>query len=74
MEKPKDFVKAIEHEAIKQHMEYDGSDRVEEIYTALYGTKDGESCIKMTYAYDGSSERITDMKEELAEWDGDWDF
>ncbi len=33
-----------------------------------------ESCIKMTYAYDGSSERITDMKEELAEWDGDWDF
>ncbi len=74
MEKAKDFVTAIDHEAIKQHMEYDGTDRLEILYTALAGTIDGGKCIKQTYQYDGASDRVTDMKEELAEWDESWDF
>ncbi len=69
-----DLVKSHIAEAIKQHFVYDGVDRMIEVYTALSGAEDGADCGKCTYAYDGSSTRITGMKEELSTWDEAWDF
>ena len=72
--KASDLVKSHLAEAIKQHIVYDGSERMSIVYTALAGALDGDQCGKTTYQYDGASTRVTGMKEELDVWDSAWDF
>jgi hypothetical protein len=63
-----DFIKPHAHEAIKQYITYDGSNRMEYTYTALAVARDGDQCVKTQYVYSGASNRIIKMKETLDVW------
>jgi hypothetical protein len=61
------------HEFVKQHIEYDGSNRAEYVYTVRADAQNGTPCSVVRYAYDGSSTRIEFMKEYSGVWDITWD-
>lgn len=69
-----EFLNALEREVIKVHREYDGSNRLQYSYETLANTVDGGPALKSTYTYDGASERVVAMKEELSTWDSAWDI
>ena len=72
--RPTDFIGSSGKEGIKQHIEYDGSNRMDEVYEAITGAKHGDACLLTSYQYIGVTTRISGMKEALATWDSSWDF
>lgn len=69
-----EFLEALGKEVMKVHRVYDGSDRVSEHYETFANTIHGGPALKTTYTYDGVSERVIGMKEELSTWDSSWDI
>ena len=67
-------LKTQEHELVKQHIEYDVSNRPEFIYTAHADLEDGKPCSVTRYAYDGVTSRVLYMKESPAVWDVAWEL
>ena len=61
-------------ELVKQHIAYDGSDRMEYVYEARAAAGNGDKCLGTQYAYDGSSTRVTGVREFEATWDSSWDI
>lgn len=74
--KPKatDLVGSHFEEAVKTFSIYDVGNRLSEFFVALAETKDGETCMKTTYTYDGVTTRVLKSKEELAIWQAAWDI
>lgn len=71
---PSDFVSALQKEASKEYIVYDGSARMTQVYQTFWNSQDGEPALLTTYQYDGVSTRITGRKETLSTWTGSWDF
>jgi hypothetical protein len=69
-----ELLQTLGREIIKVHREYDGSNRLQYNYEALANAANGGPAIKTTYTYDGASERVVGMKEELATWNSAWDI
>lgn len=69
-----EFLKTGEKEYIKAYLVYDGSSRLTTIYEARANADHGAYCLKTTYAYDGTSNRVQKSKEEDATWDSSWDI
>lgn len=67
-------LKTQAHELVKQHIEYDGSNRVEYVYTVHSDGVDGTPCSVVRYAYVGISTLVVFMKEYTGTWDGSWDL
>jgi hypothetical protein len=61
-------------EAMKMHIEYDGSNRMEYVYVAPIDAEDGATCMATQYQYDGVSNRVSGMKESMSTWQAAWDF
>jgi hypothetical protein len=72
--KNSDFIQSFQKEGIKQHIEYDGSNRMTEVYEAMAYAEHGDHCTKTSYQYDGASNRVSGMKEEMSTWNSAWDF
>lgn len=72
--KATDFVIPHQKEAVKQYITYDGLNRMEFVYVAIAHAEDGALCLKTQYEYDGTSGRVTKMKESLDNWDSAWDI
>jgi hypothetical protein len=72
--RPSDLVVPHQHEAIKAHFVYDEFQRLVESYTALSDADDGAKALKTSYQYVGTTSKVADMKEEIAQWDAAWDF
>lgn len=66
-------LKTQEHELVKQYIEYDGSARVEYVYTVRADAVDNTPCSVVRYAYDGTTSRVIYMKEYTATWDISWE-
>ena len=62
------------HEFVKQHIEYDGSNRPEYVYTVRADAEDGTPCSVVRYSYVGATSRIVFMKEYSSTWDSAWDL
>lgn len=71
--KATDLVKVHGSEAVKQYITYDGSNRMEFVYTATAEAGHGDRCGVTQYAYDAASTRVVKMKESLGVWDSSWD-
>jgi len=63
-----DYIKSQMHQAVKQYITYDASNRMEYSYAAMSDAVDGEPCIVTQYVYDGTSTRIIKMKESIGTW------
>ena len=61
------------NELVKQHHEYDGSNRMEYVYTARADAPNGSPCSVVRYNYDGASSRVIFMKEYTGTWNSAWD-
>lgn len=61
------------HEFVKQHIEYDGNNRPEYVYTVRADAEDGAPCSVVRYAYAGLTSRIVYMKELSGTWDVSWE-
>lgn len=72
--KADELLVTLGREAMKIHREYDGADRLQYSYEALANAIHGGPAIKTTYTYDGASERVVGMKEEISTWDSAWDI
>lgn len=72
--KPTDFLKSHAEECVKMHFEYDGLDRMTQVYVAMVDADDGDKCMLTTYSYVGATGKVDNMKEELADWDSSWDI
>lgn len=66
-------LKTQANELVKQHTEYDDSNRAEYIYTAPSNAVDGTPCSVVRFAYSGLSPRVAFMKEYTGNWNDDWD-
>lgn len=69
-----ELLQALGKEVIKLHRVYDGSGRLTENYETFANTIHGGVALKTTYTYDGATERVIGMKEELSTWDSAWDI
>lgn len=67
-------LKTQAHELVKQHIDYDGSGRVEYVYTVRADAVDNTPCSVVRYAYDGATSNIVFMKEYTDTWDITWDL
>lgn len=67
-------IKTGSMEYIKQHLVYDVSNRLIEVYEARANAVDGAYALKTTYAYDNTSLRVVSMKEESSTWTASWDI
>ena len=74
-------LKSQAEDLIKQHLVYDGSGRVTDIYTtsaiAPAAGSDGAPCTHVQYQYSavsGQTTLVTGMKESIASWNASWDF
>lgn len=72
--KPTDFISTQAKEAVKFYAVYDGTGRMTETYTAAVNASDGDPCLKTSYVYDGSSNRVTKSKEEVSTWSSSYDI
>lgn len=72
--RPSDLVLPHQHEAIKAHFVYDAFQRLVESYTAMSEAEHGARALKTSYQYAGTSAKVLNMKEEIAQWDSAWDF
>lgn len=61
------------HEFVKQYITYDGTNRVEYVYTARANAKNGEPCSVVRYAYVGLTANVSFMKEYDSTWNSAWD-
>lgn len=66
-------LKTQAHELVKQHVEYDGSNRTEYVYTVRADALDLTPCSVVRYSYSGASSRVVFMKEYVGVWDDTWD-
>lgn len=71
---PTAFVKAHQQEAVKDYLEYDGSDRLTKHHTALVDAVTGDACLVTEYQYVGVKVIVQARKEYLGVWDSTWDF
>lgn len=62
------------HELVKQHIEYDGSNRVEYIYTVRADAANGTPCSVVRYSYNGLTTDVVFMKEYTSSWNSAWDI
>ncbi len=60
------------NEYVKQHIEYDIGGRMIAVYEARTEAKDGEGALLTTYTYEGTSNRVSFMKEQPSVWQGIW--
>lgn len=67
-------LKTQANELVKQHVEYDASNRAQYIYTVREDAEHGTPCSVVRYGYDGLSARVVFMKEYTGEWDSAWDL
>lgn len=67
-------LKTQAHELVKQHIEYDGSNRMEYIYTVHADAPHGTPCSVVRYSYSGLSSRVVYMKEYTGTWDSSWEL
>lgn len=67
-------LKSQAHELVKQHVEYDGSNRVEYVYTVRADALNGTPCSVVRYAYVGATANVVFMKESTATWNVAWDL
>ena len=76
MAQPNDtgHLKTQAHELIKQHIEYDGSGRVEYVYTVRADALDTTPCSIVRYSYNGLTADVVFMKEYTGVWDISWDL
>jgi hypothetical protein len=72
--KASDFVSSHAKEGVKQHIVYDGSNRMTHVYVALATAEDGDRCMLTRYQYSGVTTLITGSVEEVSTWQGAWDF
>ena len=68
-----DIIKLLREEALKEYRQYDEFFRPLAIYQAQTESDHGEPCLKTSYFYDGTSNRIVKKKEEIVPWDSNWD-
>jgi len=69
-----ELLKSHSQELVKQHIEYDGQNRVSKVYTAYSDAIDGGPCEVTEYIYTSPvSTLLLGRKEGHAEWDSDWD-
>ena len=61
------------NEIVKQHIEYDGTNRTEYVYTVRADATNGSPCSVVRYSYDGLSARVVFMKEYTSTWNSAWD-
>ena len=66
-------LKTQTHELVKQHTEFDGSNRVEYVYTVRADATEATPCSVVRYSYVGASSRIIFMKEFVSTWQIAWD-
>lgn len=59
-------------ELVMQHIEFDGNDRPEYVYTAPVSAVEGTPCTAVKYTYDGGSTRIENMREFNSSWQAAW--
>lgn len=69
-----ELLSSLGKEIMKVHRVYDGSNRLSENYETYANTVHGGPALKTTYTYDGATERVVGMKEELSTWDSAWDI
>lgn len=69
-----ELLKSHHAELIKTYLTYDAYDRVEYVYECVKDTADGGACVRTQYAYDGTSTRITKMKETYSTWSSAYDI
>jgi hypothetical protein len=70
---PNDFIKSQIRDAVKEYTVYDGSNRISATYTAGTGTPDGGPCLKTTYTYWLTSNRIKLRVESVSAWQLAWE-
>ena len=58
-------LKTHAHELVKQYISYDGSNRVEYVFTAYFNADHGDPCERTQYVYDGGTSRVIKRKETL---------
>lgn len=61
-------------ELLKQHIEYDGSNRSQYVYTVEANAKNGTPCSVVRYGYDGVSSRVVFMREYVGNWNTVWEL
>jgi hypothetical protein len=67
-------LKTQAHELVKQHIEYDGNNRMEYIYTVRADADHGTPCSVVRYSYSGLTSRVLYMKEYTGTWDSSWEL
>ena len=68
------MLKSHANELVKQYLAYDGSNRMEYVYTAYPTAIHGDPCVRTQYVYNGASTRITKMAETQGTWDSSYDI
>ena len=64
----RDFIANIRNEPVKVFRVYNSSNQLITQYEAVTHAKDGDSCMKTRYDYDGTSARVVHMKESVDTW------
>lgn len=67
-------LKTQAHELVKQHAEFDGSSRLEYIYTVRADAEDNAPCSVVRYSYSGATTNVVFMKEYVGVWDSAWEL
>ena len=67
-------LKTQAHELVKQHIEYDGSSRMEYVYTVRADALDLTPCSVVRYSYVGLTSKVAFMKEYTGTWLIAWDL
>lgn len=69
-----DQIAAQKDAPVKTHSEYDGSNRLQYLYSAPESAENGDPALKTVFTYDGATSRIVGTKEIAATWNSSWDI
>ena len=68
-----DIIASLRGEMLKEYVEYDGNQRKTKRDQTISRALDGDFALETRYYYDGTSQRIIYIKEDIVSWDASWE-
>lgn len=70
----RDMLRNVKYEPMKIYRVFDANNRLATQYECFTSTLNGGDCLRTDYAYDGTSNRITKLKESMTVWSSAWEL
>lgn len=69
-----ELLKSLRAELTKSNSLYDGSNRLQFVYTAVSTAVTGTACVLTTYTYVGATTQVAKVKNTYDVWDASYDI